>query len=59
MRTQLPFHTDNDFQQPNYFMQMLIRINSMYCSVCKVSIKMLHLGYKQRHSQVHNLSLPV
>ena len=50
--TQLPFHKDKDFQQLNFFMQMLIA-SIVYIAGC-----VEYLDY-QRQSKVPNLSHPV
>ena len=50
--TQLPFHKDKDFQQLNFFMQMLIA-SKVYIAGC-----VEYLDY-QRQSKVPNLSHPV
>ena len=52
MFTQLSFHKDEDFQQLNFFMQMLIA-SIVYIAGC-----VEYLDY-QRQSKVPNLSHPV
>ena len=51
MLTQLPFHKDKDFQQLNFFMQMLI-VSIVYIAGC-----VEYLDY-QRQSKVPNISHP-
>ena len=52
MLTQLPFHKDKDFQQLNFFMQMLI------VSIVYIAGSVEYLDY-QRQSKVPNISCPV